>query len=292
MSRKPDFLIIGGMKCGTTSLWDDLCSNDQIFATAEKEPNILIKHSEPSAILDDYRQLFKGARPDQLCGEASTWYTKRPHFEGVAARAATVLGTDVKLIMIMRDPVKRLHSHLRHHLVMDMIKPEDCDRLVFEDSRYIAFSDYAMQLQPWIDAYGLANLCCISLREFQADREGTVRRLFGFLGLDATGPIAVNSGISNEGTALRSNKNSLWRQFARSTWYKRHLRAWLPDSLRVAVRDKVLPIREVPEYHLAASTEAHIRERLEDVEARVRALIGRPIMINEPAPAARQLVDS
>lgn len=41
MTRLPDFLVIGAMKAGTTSLFFDLSANPAIFFPEDKEPHRL-----------------------------------------------------------------------------------------------------------------------------------------------------------------------------------------------------------------------------------------------------------
>ena len=77
--RLPGFLIIGAMKAGTTTLYHDLLTNPQVFFPLDKEPGNLASHD---VLGEDgrgrYASIFKTARPDQICGEASTTYTKLP----------------------------------------------------------------------------------------------------------------------------------------------------------------------------------------------------------------------
>ena len=78
-SRLPDFLIIGGMKCGSTTLFRDLDTSPAVSFPAHKEPHNLLD----DAVLSGegkakYAGLYKHARPDQRLGDASTGYTKLP----------------------------------------------------------------------------------------------------------------------------------------------------------------------------------------------------------------------
>ena len=95
----PHFLIIGGMKCGSTTLYRDLLTHPRVFFPIDKEPcNLCDDRVLTDAGRAEYEALFKRARPDQLCAEASTDYTKLPDRPGVAARALRVLGPELKLI--------------------------------------------------------------------------------------------------------------------------------------------------------------------------------------------------
>ena len=102
----PGFVILGAMKCGTTTLYDYLRRHDGVFLSTPKEPCFFADdrwygHGEAF-----YRSLFAGARPDQLCGEASTPYTRREHGLAVPGRMPAMI-PDAKLIYVVRHPVDR-----------------------------------------------------------------------------------------------------------------------------------------------------------------------------------------
>ena len=111
--RLPDFMLIGAMKSGTTTLHAYLSRHPGLFLCTPKEPGFFSRDERYARGLDWYRELFTDAQPEQLCGEASTCYSRWPHFENAAPRiAADVPGA--KLLYITRDPVERAYSHYRH----------------------------------------------------------------------------------------------------------------------------------------------------------------------------------
>jgi hypothetical protein len=93
MGRLPDFLIIGAMKAGTTSLYRDLLTNPAVFFPADKEPgNLTDDRVLAEAGRREYELLFRGAVEGQICGEASTTYTKEPDLSGAATRTPVITG--------------------------------------------------------------------------------------------------------------------------------------------------------------------------------------------------------
>ena len=89
----PDFLIVGAMKAGTTTLYRDLSGHPGIYLPEEKEPETLVRFgNDEAAILRDYKSLLGRSPKGALTGEASTVYTKRPLHEGVAERAWRICG--------------------------------------------------------------------------------------------------------------------------------------------------------------------------------------------------------
>lgn len=107
--QRPDFIIIGAAKSGTTTLYQYLCQHPQIYMSTPKEPEFFARDEIYARGLDWYNSLFKEATVNQVCGEASTLYSLSPYFPNSAERIARSL-PHVKLIYIMRHPVERAYS--------------------------------------------------------------------------------------------------------------------------------------------------------------------------------------
>jgi hypothetical protein len=116
---RPNFLIIGAMKAGTTSLHKYLHEHDQVYVTFPKELHYFDrepgrpggrKWSGPIADDATYEAFFDTAGPGHTAlGEVSPSYGFIP----IALRRIHEYQPDIKLIMIMRDPVTRAISHIR-----------------------------------------------------------------------------------------------------------------------------------------------------------------------------------
>jgi len=108
----PDFLIIGAMKCGTTSLYRYLASHPQVARSRPKEIHFFDDHFDRG--VKWYRTHFQrpGAPRDGSIrwGEASPYYI---FHEPAPQRVASVLPR-AKLIALLRDPVARAYSHYQH----------------------------------------------------------------------------------------------------------------------------------------------------------------------------------
>ncbi|MDO5706469.1 MAG: sulfotransferase domain-containing protein, partial [Paracoccus sp. (in: a-proteobacteria)] len=113
----PDFLIIGAMKCGTSTLAAQLGAQTGIFVTTPKEPNFFSDDAEWARGIDWYRALFDGAAPGDLKGEASTHYTKLPNHPHTLERLRPHVPAP-RLIYLIRNPLDRLVSHYIHEWTM------------------------------------------------------------------------------------------------------------------------------------------------------------------------------
>lgn len=230
-SRLPTFLIIGAMKAGTTTLFDDLAGVPGIAMSSHKEPNTLVRFDRAEDVEADYRTLFAHARESDQRGEASTAYTKRPTHDGVAERARRLLGPELKLIYIRRDPLDRLLSQYRYEAPMGMCGPEGIDTVLRTDPRFVDYSDYDMQEAAWLEHFDAAQLLRLEFADYIADRVGTVKQVCDFLGVPCPADHAIRSGASNASSGRRM-QTGLAGRFARSHLYTRHIKPHLPAGLR------------------------------------------------------------
>lgn len=115
----PDFIIIGAMKCGTTSLFRYLEGHPDFYAPKTKEIHYFdFKYDKG---LDWYRRQFptkirklkcRLRRRRLVTGEASPYYMYHPH----ACRRIAALLPGVKLIVLLRNPVDRAYSHYHNEI--------------------------------------------------------------------------------------------------------------------------------------------------------------------------------
>jgi hypothetical protein len=100
---RPNFLIIGAAKAGTSSLYELLSSHPQIMMPADKEPGFFIKDAPSKTEEREYAMLFSNDRPARFFGEASTQYTRYPVFPGVVRRMHDAV-PNARLIYLIREP--------------------------------------------------------------------------------------------------------------------------------------------------------------------------------------------
>src|SRR6185295_6140807 len=111
---RPDFVVIGAMKCGTSTLHVQLAAQPGFFMSEPKEPNFFSDDAEFARGEGWYRGLFAGAGEGDLRGESSTHYTKLPTHPRTVERLASELGRDLRFVYVVRHPVDRLVSHYVH----------------------------------------------------------------------------------------------------------------------------------------------------------------------------------
>jgi hypothetical protein len=185
-TRLPNFLVIGAMKAGTTSLYHYLRSHPQVFMPQTKEVNFFNPMRNWRKGLDWYRSQFAGVGEDVIAiGEASTSYTKFPWVEGAPERIASTLGADVRLIYVVRHPVERMRSQYLHNLTTGQ-ETRSIEDAFSGEPMYLNISRYAMQLERYDHHFARDRLMIVDSRDLRDDRENAVRRVFEFLDVDAS----------------------------------------------------------------------------------------------------------
>jgi hypothetical protein len=101
----PNFLIVGGQRCGTSSVNHYLSQHPEVFVAPGKELRFFNRHFDRG--LEWYESQFR-PQGDVFClGEATPSYMYDPL---AVARIAEVLPS-VRLVVILRDPIARAYSH-------------------------------------------------------------------------------------------------------------------------------------------------------------------------------------
>jgi hypothetical protein len=182
-SALPNLLVIGGLKCGTTSLHHYLNLHPEIEMSRPKELNFFVAELNWPLGRDWYASHFDPGAT--VRGESSPHYTNRPRFEGVADRIGSMLG-EPRLIYVVRDPIDRMLSHYLHNVGGGYEERELTDALADPDSSYVARSRYAYQLEPFLDRFGPKRIEVVTREELKGDRPATMARVFAFLEVDPT----------------------------------------------------------------------------------------------------------
>jgi Sulfotransferase domain len=182
--RLPDFIIIGSMKAGTTSLYEYLRVHPDVFMPSVKELDFFVSELNWRRGLDWYASRFASAPNGTACvGEASTSYTKYPRYEGVPGRIRAHL-PDVRLVYSVRDPVERVRSHHQHNVKLGEER-EPIDRAIRNNPAYLDYTRYATQIERYLEHFPRDRILVITAEALRHDRRATVARVCDFLGIRA-----------------------------------------------------------------------------------------------------------
>jgi len=178
----PDLIIIGAMKCGTTSLHEYLNYHPSVSMSKLKETNFFVQHQNWTKGLTWYKSNF--SEPRKVIGESSPNYTRFPIFPGVPERMHMIV-PNAKLIYCVRDPIKRMVSHYVHSYSLGREnRPFEEAMLDPDNNPYLLCSLYYYQLAQYLKYYPASQIKVVVLEEMERSRMETLRSVFEFLGVD------------------------------------------------------------------------------------------------------------
>lgn len=268
----PDFIVIGAMKCGTTTLAAQLGAQEGIFITDPKEPNYFSDDDVYARGPEWYAGLFAGAGATDLRGEASTHYTKRPDLPRTVERMRAAL-PQVRLVYVIRDPMARIVSHYIHDWSQGGLSVP-LDVALERHSPLVDYGLYGWQVEPFVEAYGAEAVLLTSLERMRADPEGELSRIVRHIGLEGPARWVEDREVENS-SAKRSRKFPFYELLINHSVMRALRRALVPKALRTWVRT-ARQMKERPEIPAA------MREALEARFAEDRARLAR-IFPNDPS---------
>jgi hypothetical protein len=222
----PNFLVIGAMKAGTTTIFKYLNQHPQVYMSLIKEPRFFssdIKFDTAITNYDDYLSLFKDVSTEVAIGEASVDYLR----SSVAAKRIRKDIPDVKLIAILRDPVDRAYSHVLMNWCRDFIGCNQEEiiqhflQIVYsKDNLVIPTGFYFTQLQRFFEFFDQNQLKVLLFEDLQLSPDRVMHDIFRFIDVDDNfsidrsierynvGGIVKNKSLYNLIVSLRSLKKS------------------------------------------------------------------------------------
>ncbi len=236
-SRLPDFLIIGAMKSGTTTLHEHLDQHPGVFMSRPKEPNFFSIDTQYERGTDWYASLFEKAHEYQVCGEASPSYSRFPRFAPTTERVAQLL-PKAKLVYIMRHPVDRFYSNYvfdRAYGFNDSISETLKNRTYVLET-----SNYMLQIERYLQHYPREQILLLLLDDLEKKPQDVMRQLFDFLGVEdheAAPTESVQANPRGRNYMARQCNTSLQR--IRSAPGMRLFKQALPAELRGKLRNCV-----------------------------------------------------
>ena len=221
----PDFLIVGAMKGGTTSLYDYLCRHERVEVAFRKEVHYFDGHyaSGPQWYRANFptRSRMQQLGPRAVTGEATPYYL---YHQAAAARIAALV-PQARLIAVLRDPADRAISHYFHsvrtgidtrpirqafaeesqHVPEEEVRVLD-DHYTSDRHRmwsYVARGHYAQQLEEYFTRFSREQMLVLKSEELFADPQQAVTQVTEFLGIE---PMELNDAKPlNTGTYAQSD---------------------------------------------------------------------------------------
>lgn len=229
MARMPDFIIIGAMKCATSTLHEQLAQQAGIVMSNPKEPNFFSDDHHYARGLDWYARLFADAPDHALCGESSTHYTKMPTYPQTVERIQKHVPT-ARFIYVMRHPIDRLISHYIHEWTQRVINVPITEAVDIHPE-LIDYSRYAMQLEPFIRSFGPDRILPVFFAHLRGAPQVELQRVCQFIEYPGTARWIDDLAPANV-SSQRLRRSPLRETLRGLPGLRRAYRAILPESAR------------------------------------------------------------
>ncbi|NGP76699.1 hypothetical protein G3570_08645 [Balneolaceae bacterium YR4-1] len=217
---KPNLIIPGAAKSGTSSLHEYLNLHPDIEMSREKEPYYFTLNKRYAEGLTFYDNLFNNKKA-RYWGESSTAY----FVDRVALKRIKKELGGVKFIVILRDPVMRAVSHylwqvslfeefrsFRNAVEYNIRTPVDFRKPGWGGhfKSYYEESLYGEKLQYLINEFGRKNIYVITSKELINDANKALHGCFEYLGLK---PITITVDIKANTTSKIDDRKGRLRSF-------------------------------------------------------------------------------
>jgi len=203
MNKLPNFMIIGAGKSGTTALYEYLAEHPDVYMSPVKETNFFALEGEkmvdpkddpeqmfhyPWSVTnwEDYVKLFDGVETEKAIGEVSPMYL----YSEEAAFRIKERFPDMKLIVILRNPVDRLYSRFMH-LARENRKPTnrfedalDRETIWWRRNDLVKEGFYHNHLQKYYGLFDKDQIKVILYDDFKSDPLKEVQNIYEFIGVN------------------------------------------------------------------------------------------------------------
>jgi hypothetical protein len=274
--RKPNFLIVGAAKCGTTSLFEYLRRHPDVYMPAWKELSYFAGKNETDAgTFNDYLKFFSKSRHENKVGEASVAYL---YASSAPLKIASALGKNTKIIILLRNPVEMAHSLWAHNRKIGVEHLNFEDALDAEATRmndryfasqinvwlynfaYVDRAKYAKQIERYLNTFGLKNVRVYIYETFFDNITESLKDVYEFLEIDTTFKLQEYNRYNVAGDVRSKYLRSLYAE--RKVWTE-PLRWFLPIPLRRTIIGRLHRLNSKPRQRPPISPELRNRLRTE-----------------------------
>lgn len=224
MTARPNALIIGAGKAGSTSLHNYLSAHPEIAGSSPKELMYFTANYDNG--VDWYQSHFPLREGVKIYFESTPQYSFRDEFPQVADRIKDY-DPQMRIMYIVREPISRIVSHFNHWSRAYPDRYNDIEKSLQSPAHrkyFVERTRYFYQLSVYLDRFGPDQVKVVFLEDLKSRFEPSLNEVFAFLGV---APLA------------RKVDTKIWNKRAEPTWKASDIRADLQDEIRTYLRDDV-----------------------------------------------------
>jgi hypothetical protein len=253
----PNFVVVGAMRSGSTSLYKYLQPHPQVWMP-RKEIHFFDRRWDHG--LDWYRARFDGWSGEPAVGEATPTYLSDP--AAVDRMAATI--PEARPVAILRDPVDRAYSHYWMERIRQREDRSFEDAVADDDAGYLARGRYLPQLMRLAGAFPRDRIHVVLFDDLRDDPGAAYTAVCRFLDVDpAFRPPRLGERV-NRFVSFRSMR-------------VRDARRRLPKAFRIGRIVGRLNAVEGEYPPMAPATEARLRREMAADNAALAEWLGRDL---------------
>jgi len=230
----PNLIIIGARKAATSSMHMYLGLHPQINMSKAKELSFFDNsHRNWKKGVSWYKINFDDRY--EINGESSPQYSRFPKICGVPERMRGILGHDIKIMYMVRDPVERILSDYVQIQEWKQLANwgsallpwyETVKNIENHEELYIKGSSYFCQIQQYLKYFPRENIFVIVQERLEKNVAGVMQKVFRFLGVD--------DNFCSPEFDRRVNEARLKRHQA--AWFRKWAPSWLKAELDSGAR--------------------------------------------------------
>jgi hypothetical protein len=250
-------MVLGASKSATTTLYDILKAHDDIYTPSFKEPHFFnIDENYNKGLAWYQKTYYKNTDKKKVIFDFTPTYL---YSSSCAKRIFDSLGSEVKFIIVLRNPVDRAYSQYLHsrrdgHESSDFISAINNesaridiarkDKDILSELRYSYVSQglYYNMLQSYLKYFKLENFLIINFEgEIVENIEKTVRKLSDFLNIDLS---KLNFDIHSNKSG-KSKSSFIQGMLKKRSFWRKTIRFFTPQLLRQIIRNKIKNVNKV-----------------------------------------------
>ena len=288
---KPNLLIVGAAKSGTTSLHNYLNQHRDVFMCKPKEPHFLINNEIgiqriPIGISDKiaYEKLFLEGEGLKYRGESSVMYLMYP--EIVIPKIKEHLGSEVKIVIMLRNPVERAYSGYQHvkryNIKEDILEFRDAwdvsEQRYFSNpdmtpaSRYKELGLYYNQVKSYLENF---NTHIIIYEDYKLDFQNEMNKVFDFLEINR---MEINSEQQHMVGGWQWQNQKVKSLMTRKNLLKSFLKIIIPSkAMRKLIRQKIQDRNSADVPPISIEDKNMLKDYYKDDVRQLSELLGRDL---------------
>jgi hypothetical protein len=226
----PNFFLAGCQKSATT--WLHVCFHEhpQIYVPQKHMVHFFDIHYVKG--LDWYQQFYADWAGERAIGDTTVSYIR----DLLVPRRIAEYNSEVKFIFSLRNPIERAFSHYWHEKKKRKIAFEFEEVFANYDlyQSWIVPGFYYQHLQRFYEYFSEEQVLVILVDDVKKDPEGTIRKIFTFLGVE---PSFVPSILSRQVNKAWYRPNMLQKMKQRLT---NPIRKLMPERVKHILKRDIL----------------------------------------------------